>query len=130
MLPKGKKDEWLYTKRMSIKSSMKMMSLSFITVRFKSNRTDITRLYINILQDQSYSSPSKVSIPIKRVFYTNTINYAVSVPIDTTIQVNAYAKAGFSISSSVTIKAQPSSIGRILILKDYAKRDEVFLFEF
>jgi hypothetical protein len=116
-------------KQITIIDTIRMDVLTPITLRFKSNKADVKNLYINVSKDDSQPY-LKVSKPQKRDFYAKTFQFTSLSPIDTTIQVNVFSKAAFTISSSLFGTNPQGNIYRSKTINNYARRDTVFLFEF
>jgi hypothetical protein len=122
------KSPYSYTpshKKITVIDTIRMDVLKPITLRFKSNRTDIKSLNINV-----FRSNYPVSTNISRDFYFKTINRSSGVLLDTTIQVNAYSKAEFTISSRMNFSNAPLDVSKSKVINNYVRRDTVFVFEF
>lgn len=111
-------------KKVTLIDTIRMDVLKPIMVRFKSNKTGFKSIGLHIFWED-YAVETK----IKRNFYWQSLKIA-SMPLDTIVQVPAYAKAELNIAGSLEFANSALDLHRIKKLANYARRDTVFTFEF
>jgi hypothetical protein len=111
-------------KRISLIDTIRMDVLRPITVRFKTNRTDAKDLIMDVYSLNALADKQT------RTFHFSSLIRSPTTPLDTTIQVNVYAKAAFYIYGRMNFSNTPLDSSKDKLIPNYARRDTVFLFEF
>ena len=106
----------------TINDTIKMDTLKTMSVRLKTNRSDVRSISVNadIRNDYSATVKKKVERTLGSFsVFTNTPQ------LDTTVQIKVFAKAAFQLSSSMYFGNNPLNTRRDTTIKAFANRDSV-----
>jgi hypothetical protein len=113
--------------KVTIADTIRMDTLKRLTIRLKTSKSNVDRLFLSVLRESDSDSYGKVSQAVKRDFIT--LYKSASPQLDTTIQIEVYSKAAFKIRSEMVFKNPVSVVNRNLNILNFEKRDSI-LFEF
>ncbi len=122
------KSPYSYTpehKKITTIDTIRMDVVKPMTLRFKSNKTDVQGLFLRVYVDDYLTY-----IKVKRDFYYNITPHLLGTALDTTIQVNAYSKAELYISAGLRFQNSTLNVYQSKKLDNYERRDSVILFQF